>query len=1093
MKTLRYLIIVAAICVYATPIQAQFTQQQATNLVLNQVLTNELDKVDVYMANTAKSGSATMALGNRKTINMPYAANWVYFIDDQPFANWAHPCRYIFVDEATGAYQVNNSDFFPVDWQSDYTMISECYKPTAVDMPVNPNANINGLPPNPNLYAVIINGADQYRYWNDISAIYCTLIDVYGYTKENIFVHYVNGYSTQPFGNDLDGSTPSDDIDYKAYKDTILHTFSEMAGITNTSPEIPELGPNDALFIFVDDHGYINNGHSYIWLPGYNGNSDDDLGDWELAEALENINCAQIIAVMEPCFIGGFKTELSDYTNYNVKCKNRSIQTASNIEPSWPEGWITGGAFDEFVYYWTAAARGFYPNNTKPWEVTHVVGEFPFYEFPLMEGHPGDYNPDINGDGFVQMEEAFAYANDLDTWSEAGYYCPYVPPSDMIPENPQIFTDISFEEDVLSLCGISGHVNTSQAIEGRNYLIGGSLVVDYNRNLTLGNSSRVYFGNQNAKLLVQPSATLSIKDNVSISGNYANSIIVNGDIQIGEHVSFNRHGNTGHFDGLVLNNSNMQTTMNNVTFNETQFKNYGAVLTITNSKFNNCGWAYSFHGNVMVNNCEFINTWLYLENQQNDPNISANVRNSIFNNAQTHAGIDVANYNYYGIENNNITAYRNGIQISNCGHNNYMAQRLFKNTIHNCGRSGVLAYNTKGAFYENYIHNNGIGISLMNKSDMALSGNPQALTNYETNFITDNDSYEIYMSKYGFPWYFHYNVIIDEDNAGNPDDPMVYYHSPDPLGIPKLSVRYNCWGNNFDPDEDLQATYDNLSWSPTWCPGTSSGTTNTPEQMYIDGKEQFETQQYAAAKNTFMQLITTYPKTEYAVSAMKELTNIEQYASNDYQSLKEYYQNNNVIQADTTLQQLSVSMANDCDIKLKKWPRAIDYYEGIINNPPSLEDSVFAIIDLGYLYFLMENSDDRLAYTGQLLQFKPKSKETFIEHRDYLLSLLPGKDLDETMKGYMAALKEGELLQNIPNPITAGNTQIWYKLNNEATVQLNIYNYTGQLISSINEGTKLAGTHHINFNATGLTNGVYFYSININGQTTDTKKMTIVK
>jgi flagellar hook assembly protein FlgD len=96
------------------------------------------------------------------------------------------------------------------------------------------------------------------------------------------------------------------------------------------------------------------------------------------------------------------------------------------------------------------------------------------------------------------------------------------------------------------------------------------------------------------------------------------------------------------------------------------------------------------------------------------------------------------------------------------------------------------------------------------------------------------------------------------------------------------------------------------------------------------------------------------------------------------------------------------------------------------------------------------------------------------------------------MQENLAKLNEGELLQNVPNPFN-GTTQIGYKLENESTVHLNIYNYTGQLISQINEGTQTKGTHQISFNATGLTNGIYFYSISVNGQTTDARKMTVIK
>jgi hypothetical protein len=92
----------------------------------------------------------------------------------------------------------------------------------------------------------------------------------------------------------------------------------------------------------------------------------------------------------------------------------------------------------------------------------------------------------------------------------------------------------------------------------------------------------------------------------------------------------------------------------------------------------------------------------------------------------------------------------------------------------------------------------------------------------------------------------------------------------------------------------------------------------------------------------------------------------------------------------------------------------------------------------------------------------------------------------------IAELKEGELLQNIPNPFS-GTTQIWYKLKKGSNIQLNVYNHTGQLIKSFDEGKKVEGTHYIEFNAGSLNNGLYFYSISINGKRTDSKKMTIMK
>jgi len=95
----------------------------------------------------------------------------------------------------------------------------------------------------------------------------------------------------------------------------------------------------------------------------------------------------------------------------------------------------------------------------------------------------------------------------------------------------------------------------------------------------------------------------------------------------------------------------------------------------------------------------------------------------------------------------------------------------------------------------------------------------------------------------------------------------------------------------------------------------------------------------------------------------------------------------------------------------------------------------------------------------------------------------------------IVAVVENELshsgLTCYPNPFS-GSTKIRYTVENKAIIQLNIYNYAGQLIKSIDEGTQPKGTHFIEFDAKGLKDGIYLYSISINGKTTDSKKMTIM-
>jgi hypothetical protein len=100
-------------------------------------------------------------------------------------------------------------------------------------------------------------------------------------------------------------------------------------------------------------------------------------------------------------------------------------------------------------------------------------------------------------------------------------------------------------------------------------------------------------------------------------------------------------------------------------------------------------------------------------------------------------------------------------------------------------------------------------------------------------------------------------------------------------------------------------------------------------------------------------------------------------------------------------------------------------------------------------------------------------------------------DLDSLFTSVEPIQKQDFEINAYPNPFS-GSTKIRYNVENKATIQLNIYSYTGQLIKSIDEGTQPKGTHFIEFDAKGLKDGVYLFSISLNGKATETRKMTIM-
>lgn len=608
------------------------------------------------------------------------------------------------------------------------------------------------------------------------------------------------------------------------------------------------------------------------------------------------------------------------------------------------------------------------------------------------------------------------------------------------------------------------------------------------KQLTFNNNADIYFLND-AKLIVDAGATLFIQDNVQFLGGNNNSIQINGNILVGQDVMIGNISTSSSFGGLYLYNNALQTTFTGTTFAKSGFHNYGSNLIMNNCTFNDCHWIYSHRGNVTVNNSTLLETWLYLENQANDPNLIATVSGCTISNTNMHVGVDLWNYGKYFIENNNIKAYHNGIQICNSGNGNTGNQSIYGNNIHDCNQTGILAYDATGSIAGNNIHNNQKGLSLMNNCNVALFGNPGAQTYAQTQQIKDNTSYEVYASQYSFPWYFRYNAIIDEDNAGNPYDPLLYFSSPG--GLKQKDIRYNCWGDNFDASEDFyQSTY--FIYNPTWCPGGGGIIPDPIIEMYTSALEQFENGNYTVAKNLFQLFIHQYPKSDYAQAAMKELLRLEEYVASDYSGLKEYYLTNDSIAADTVLVKLGDILANKCDVKLENWPLAISWYENKITNPSCLEDSVFAIIDLGYVYFLMENQGLKSTYTGNLKQFKPESKEKYFEHRDYLLSLLPGETMSEKLHQNLTNIAYGSLLQNVPNPFSE-NTQIWYKIEKQVHVTISITDLTGKEMRQINEGIKDKGTYKVDFTNSDLVSGTYFYSLLLNGKLSDTKKMSIIR
>lgn len=73
------------------------------------------------------------------------------------------------------------------------------------------------------------------------------------------------------------------------------------------------------------------------------------------------------------------------------------------------------------------------------------------------------------------------------------------------------------------------------------------------------------------------------------------------------------------------------------------------------------------------------------------------------------------------------------------------------------------------------------------------------------------------------------------------------------------------------------------------------------------------------------------------------------------------------------------------------------------------------------------------------------------------------------------------MIQNYPNPFNY-STKIYYNIDKTEDVQLKIYNSLGQLVSTLIDEPQQSGLHEVDFDASKLSSGVYFYSLNTKDQ-----------
>lgn len=494
-------------------VEAQINRSQADAIITNQVFSTILDDIDIYVFPNLLTSDDAIILADGTEIAVPYQSCYAYFIDMMPFTNWSHPCKYCFVS-VSGNHTIIDKKTEPANW-SDYAPVSLVERPSAVQYTYQHDASIQPELPetNPHLWAVLIcanargDGYTYYkhRYWGDLSCVYTTLTNVYGFqentlddeynTNTRILVFVPSALNGEFNENDLNNSGEYGNTnDFLAMRpnsfgpyhteleSSFSYSKSELRRMFQRLSEV--LTYEDQLTIYVTGYG-VDYPRLGFEMP------DGTTGDGiivtpaDLSFYVKNIKCSQMTLIMQNNFSGNFKESFMDCEG--DMCENRIVLTAT--EPggySHPEMYITRAGqqpnhferenVDEFTYYWAASHLGYYPYISTFGE--QIFGPWTYPGYGLVDGtgdnampwstffpndpqnahEPYDVNPDMDNDGVISLQESFIFADNLNSWTSNGYYNPHhLNPNGY--ESPQSEYESSFTAEAATMVGYQGQVD----------------------------------------------------------------------------------------------------------------------------------------------------------------------------------------------------------------------------------------------------------------------------------------------------------------------------------------------------------------------------------------------------------------------------------------------------------------------------------------------------------------------------------------------------------------------------------------------------------------------------------------------------------
>jgi hypothetical protein len=324
---------------------------------------------------------------------------YLVFVDEAPGMNWAHPCHYLLYDAENGKFLKRIDAEFPYFLQSTpktlelfrtCRTVEEFRRKKPIRMPLEPGklsawskfAKLPlAIPCAGRRFAILFSGSSNCRHVNDMEFLYRTLIDVYGYHPDNIYVlNYDGTINWNPAGTwepTAPCNYPVDGTPFRMH----INGQGNRTGFQNVISDLSSrIGSGDCLFIHTNNHGgwssSQNQGYMSAWGGVYYAN--DFASDLALLPKFYTL-----LVMMEPCHAGAF--------NHPIITSSPADRTVAQAAVPWNESSAGDWPFDPWAEMWISAMAG-------------VRGD----------GSALAVSPDDNMDTRTSAWEAFDYALHID-------------------------------------------------------------------------------------------------------------------------------------------------------------------------------------------------------------------------------------------------------------------------------------------------------------------------------------------------------------------------------------------------------------------------------------------------------------------------------------------------------------------------------------------------------------------------------------------------------------------------------------------------------------------------------------------------------